>query len=211
MKARINKKIATAVLAGLITVSFLPITADACRGRGGGQGKGGCAMKGGQNWKQGRAGGGLGIWRNAQMIQNLGLSGDQVSNLKEADFAAREKQQALRAEMDSLWLKMDHAFSADTVDEDAVRQLSEKMAAVKGRMVVQRTETRLALRNLLTPEQIDKLSTLRQNRRGTGQGMGQGMGRGNGMKQNCPMNGQGGNGRGMGKGNKGMKNGRGNR
>ncbi|XOF35247.1 MAG: Spy/CpxP family protein refolding chaperone [Candidatus Electrothrix sp. YB6] len=209
MKARINKKIATAVLAGLIAVSFVPMTANACRGRGGqGQGKGGCAMKGGQNWNQGR-GAGMGIWRNTQMIQNLGLSEEQVSKLKEADFTAREKQQALWAEMDSLRLKLDHAFSADTVDEDAVRQLSEKMAAVKGRMVVQRTETRLALRNLLTPEQIDKLSTLRQNRRSAGQGMGQGMGRGNGMKQNCPMNGQGGNGRGNGQG-KGMKNGRGN-
>jgi Spy/CpxP family protein refolding chaperone len=194
MKTSFNKKIATAVLAGLITISFIPMTANACR-RGGGQGQGGgCAMKGGQNGKH--FGGALGVWKNARAVQDLGLSADQVSKLKDADFAAREKKQALRAELDSLHLKMEQAFSADTVDEDAVRKLSEKMATVKGRMIEQRTETRLVLRKLFTPEQHDKLSTLRQNRRGAGQG--------NGMNKPCMMNGQGGGGNGNGKGmNKG--------
>jgi Spy/CpxP family protein refolding chaperone len=194
MKTGLNKKIATAVLAGLITLSFIPVTANACR-RGGGQGQGsGCAMKGGQNGRH--FGGSLGVWKNAQAVQDLGLSAEQVGKLKEADFAAREQQQALRAEMDSLQLKMEHAFAADTVDEEAVRTLSKEAATVKGKMIEQRTETRLTLRSLLTPEQHDKLRTLRQNRRGGGQG--------NGMNQPCMMNGQGGGGNG-----KGMNNGRG--
>lgn len=198
MKTRLNKKIATAVLAALITLSFIPLTANACR-KGGGQGggKGGCSMmKGGQNGKH--FSGALGVWKNAQAVKDLGLSADQVGKLKEADFAAREQQQALRAEMGSLRLKMEHAFAADTVDEEVVRNVSKEMATVKGKMIEQRTETRLTLRNLLTPEQHDKLSTLRQNRRGAGQG--------NGMNKPCMMNGQGGGGKGM---NKGMGNGMG--
>ncbi len=182
MKTRLNKKIATAVLAGLLTVSFLPMTANACR-KGGGQGQGsGCAMKGGQNGKQ--FGGALGVWKNAQVVKDLGLSVDQVGKLKDADFAAREKQQALRAEIDSLHLKMEQAFSADKVDEDAVRQLSKKIATVKGRMIEQRTETKLIMNKLLTPEQIAKLKTLRQGRKGQGK-------KGNGMNKPCRMNGQG--------------------
>jgi Spy/CpxP family protein refolding chaperone len=187
MKRSLNKKIVTAVLAGLLTVSLLPMTANACR-RGGGQGQGsGCAMKGGQNGKQ--FGGALGVWKNAQAVQDLGLSTEQVGKLKDADFAAREKQQALRAELGSLRLKMEHAFAADTVDEEAVRTLSKEMATVKGKMIEQRTETRLTLRSLLTPEQHDKLRTLRQNRRSGGQG--------NGMSTPCMRNGQGGGGQGM--------------
>jgi Spy/CpxP family protein refolding chaperone len=187
MKRSLNKKIVTAVLAGLLTVSLLPMTANACR-RGGGQGQGsGCAMKGGQDGKQ--FGGALGVWKNAQAVQDLGLSTEQVGKLKEADFAAREKQQALRAELGSLRLKMEHAFAADKVDEDAARTLSKEMATVKGKMIEQRTETRLTLRSLLTPEQHDKLRTLRQNRRGGGQG--------NGMSTPCMRNGQGGGGQGM--------------
>jgi len=190
MKTRLNKKIATAVLAGLLTVSLLPVTSYACRRNGGGQGGGsGCAMKGGQKWKQG---GSLGIWRNAQVVQDLGLNDEQVHRLKEADFAAREKQQALRAELDSLHLKMDQAFSADTVDEEAIRNLSKKIAATKGQMIEQRTENRLTLRNLLTPEQLDTLNS----RRGSGRGFGMG----NGDNPPCKMNGQGGGGQGMKKG-----------
>jgi Spy/CpxP family protein refolding chaperone len=183
MKTRINKKIATAVLAGLLTISFLPMTANACR-KGGGQGQGGgCAMKGGQNGKL--SGGALGIWKNAQSVKDLGLSTDQVSKLKNADFTAREKQQALRAEMNSLRLKMEQSFSADKVDEDAVRKLSKKIATVKGQMIEQRTETKLTMDKLLTPEQIAKLKTLRQGKKGQGK---------NGMNKPCRMNGQGGGG-----------------
>ena len=187
MKTRLNKKIATAILAGLLTVSLLPISSYACRKSGGGQGTGSsCAMKGGQKWKKD---GSLDIWRNTQLVQTLGLSDEQVHKLKEADFAAREKQQTLRAELDSLHLKMDRAFSADKIDEDAIRKLSKKIAATKGQMIEQRTENRLALQNLLTPEQLTKLNSQR------GQGLGLGNGMGIGGNPPCKRNGQGGGGK----------------
>jgi Spy/CpxP family protein refolding chaperone len=184
MKTRFNKKIATAVLAGLLTVSFLPMTANACR-KGGGQG-GGCAMKGGQNGKH--LNGLLGIWRNTQLTQELGLTDEQTNKLKNTDFATREKHQALRAEMNSLRLKMEQAFSQEKVDEDAVRNLTKKIAELKGKMIEQRTETRLFVKNLLTPEQLDKVMNLR--------------GSGKNMQKPCRMNGQGkGNGMRKGMGN----------
>ncbi len=195
MKTRFNKKIATAVMTGLIAVSFIPAVAGACRGRGGGgqgQGKGDCAMQGGKQWKQQRSA--LGIWKNPKMMKDLALTPEQVGKLKDADFAAREKQLALKAEMASLRLQMDQAFTADPVDDATVRGLAEKMAAAKGKMSMQRVETRLTVKNLLTPEQVAKLQTLRQGKR---QGK-------NGMNKPCMMNGQGGGGQG-----KGMKNGQG--
>ena len=159
MKTRFNKKIATAVLAGLLTVSFIPMAANACRrGGGGGQG-GGCGMKGGQNGKH--FGGLLGIWKNTQAIEELGLSDAQTTSLKNADFAAREKQQALWSEMESLHLKMEQAFSNDKTDEAAVRKLSQKIATLKGKMITQRTEARLIVQKILTQEQRDKAKSLR--------------------------------------------------
>ncbi len=184
MKARFNKKIATAVLAGLLTVSVIPMTANACRRGGGGQG-GGCAMKGGQGGKH--FSGLLSIWKSSQLTEELGLNDDQVNKLKNSDFAAREKYQTLRADMDNLHLKMEQAFSNDKVDEAAVRKLSQQIAALKGKMIEQRTETRLILRNLLTSEQLDKMNSRR------------GQGFGNGMQKDCMMNGQG-RGKGMKKG-----------
>ena len=182
MKTPFNKKIVTAVLAGLLTVSVIPMTSHACRRGGGGQG-GGCAMKGGQNGKNFGFGGALGIWRDVQLVRDLGLNDEQVRKLKETDFFTRGTQQTLRAELDSLNLKMDQAFAADNADEDAIRELSKKIAATKGQMIEQRTETRLTLRKLLTPEQLDKFNSQL--------GSGSFFCMGNGTNKPCMMNGQG--------------------
>ncbi|WP_417909892.1 Spy/CpxP family protein refolding chaperone [Candidatus Electronema sp. PJ] len=194
MNAIINKRIGTVLMAALLSAALIPAAAEACRGgrggRGGGQGMGmDCGMRGG------RGGAAFGIWQNPQAVQDLGISAEQVKKLKEAEFAAREKQLPLNAELDSLRLKMDQAFATEPVDEKAVLELTEKISAVKGKMAVQMTEERLAMKKILTPEQVAKMDM----RRGAGMGggkpcgmNGQGMGQGNGGKP-CPMGGQGGN------------------
>ena len=194
MNAIINKRIGIVLMAALLSAALIPAAAEACRGgrggRGGGQGMGmDCGMRGG------RGGAAFGIWQNPQAVQDLGISPEQVKKLKEAEFAAREKQLPLKAELDNLRLKMDQAFAAEPVDEKAVLELTDKISAVKGKMAVQMTEERLAMKRILTPEQVAKMDM----RRGAGMGQGQpcpmngqGMGQGNGGKP-CPMGGQGGN------------------
>lgn len=193
MNTNIRKKIGTDMMAVLMAAALIPTAADACQGRGGrGGGQGGmnCGMKGGRD-----GGAAFGIWHNPQAVQNLGLSAEQVKKLKEAEFAAREKQLPLNAELDSLRLKMDQAFAAEPVDEKAVLELTEKISAVKGKMAVQRTEAKLTMSKILTPEQLDKMKTMR----GARMGMGGMKGQGNGDNKPCPMNGQG-KGQGMGQG-----------
>jgi len=208
MNASIRKKIGTGIMAVLLAAALVPSAAEACRGgkggRGGGQSMGmgmNCGMKGGK-------GAAFGVWQNPQAVQDLGLSADQVKKLKEAEFASREKQLPLFNELDGLRLKMDQAFAAEPVDEKAVLELTEKISAVKGKLAVQRAEDKLALGKILTPEQMDKLKTMRGmgcNGKGGGQpcpmgGQGQ-QGQGNGGKP-CQMNGKGGGmGQGMGMGN----------
>ena len=200
MNATIRKKIGTGIMAVLLAAALIPSAAEACRGgrggRGGGQGMGmNCGMKGG--------GAAFGIWQNPQAVQDLSLNAEQVKKLKEADFASREKQLPLFNELDSLRLKMDQAFAAEPVDEKAVMELTEKISAVKGKLAVQRAEDKLALGKILTPEQMDKMKTMRgmgcNGKNGGGQPcpMG-GQGQGNGGKP-CQMNGKGG-GQGMGMG-----------
>ncbi len=194
MNATIRKKIGTGIMAILLAAALVPSIAEARRGncnKGGGQGMGmNCGMKGGAA---------LGVWQNPQAVQDMGLSAEQVKKLKEVDFASREKQLPLMNELDGLRLKMDQAFAAEPVDEKAVLELTEKISAVKGKLAVQRAEDKLALGKILTPEQMDKMKTMRGmgcNGKGSGQPcpMG-GQGQGNGGK---PCNGKGG---GMGAGN----------
>lgn len=99
----------------------------------------------------------LGIWRDQQMIQKLDLTTLQVKQLREADFNFLETQLGLKAELDSLCLRMDRAFTEDKVDRQAVLSLAEKMAEIQGRLFVQETEARLAFETLLNREQLTKL------------------------------------------------------
>lgn len=194
MTTAISKKIGPVLMAVLLSAALIPSAADACRG-GGGQGgcNGGYSMNSGMKGMR-RGASHFGIWQNAQVVKNLGLSAEQVTQLKEADFAAREKALPLKAELDSLRLKMDQAFAAEPVDEKTVLDLTEKISAVKGKMAVQRTEAKLAMKKILTPDQLDQMQSMRGMR---GAGMGQG--------QPCPMGGGQGRGQGMGQGKKMMQ------
>jgi len=106
----------------------------------------------------------LGFWRNQQLVKDLGLTDEQIRNVREADFSYREKQLALRFQLDGLRLQMDKALSTDTVDKTAVRQLAARIADTQGQMFVQDVVARLTLGELLNADQIDKLKKHERSR-----------------------------------------------
>lgn len=91
------------------------------------------------------------------MVQKLELTEEQVKKLKDADFASREKRLELKARLDRLHLEMDRAFSADSVDQEAVLQLAEKIADVRGNFFIQDIESRLVMGKILNADQTSKL------------------------------------------------------
>ena len=99
----------------------------------------------------------LGIWRNPKMVQELGLTDEQVKGLREADFAHREKRLQLKSKLDGLHLEMEKLFSADPVNESEILQLAKKISDLKGKLFVRRIESRLAVGKLLTADQLKKL------------------------------------------------------
>ena len=180
MRKMINSKAGMGAMVLLITVCVVPAMAAAFGQGGWDKGQG---VKG-----KGTHRSPMGIWRNSQMVENLSLTDAQVDQLRELDFQHREKQQAARAEMDSLRLEMDKAYTENNVDKTVVRRTAEKMADVRGRMFVERTEARLAVQDILTAEQVDKLQQYRMDYRGKGmrQGGKQMNGRGWGRNPDCP-------------------------
>ena len=91
------------------------------------------------------------------MVQELGLTAEQVKNLRDADFTFREKRLELKAQLDSLRLQMEKAFTEDVVDDKTVLSLGDKISDVKGKLFIQKIEARLAGRKLLNADQINKL------------------------------------------------------
>jgi Spy/CpxP family protein refolding chaperone len=148
MNAQVTQRIGKGLMTALIAAAFiLPANAWARKGN--------CDMSG-----KGK-GGTCRLWTNPQMVEDLALTPDQIQKLKEADFAAREKQLPLQAEFSALRLQLERAFSSNPVDEKAILDLTEKLNTVKGQMTLQKTESKLAMKKLLTPEQAEKLPLLR--------------------------------------------------
>ena len=165
-----NTKAGIGIMGLLITVCFVPAMAGAFATGNGERGKGFDGK--GQHRSP------LRIWRNPQMVEKLQLTDQQVDQLRDLDFAHREKQQALKAQLDSLRLQMDKAFTDDNVDKTAVRQVAEKLSNARGSMYLEKTEARLAFQDILTADQIDKLEQYRMNNKGRGMQKGQKQGKG---------------------------------
>ena len=156
MTSSVRKKIGTGVIVLLVTVLTLPAMAAAF-GPGGGK-----PFMGFNGRAPGRSP--LGFWQNSQIVQKLGLTAEQIKQVRESYFTFREKRLAVTSELERLRLQMDRAFTQDTIDEAGVLALAEKMSGLKGKLFVQNVESRLALGKLLNAEQIDKLRQYRGNR-----------------------------------------------
>jgi Spy/CpxP family protein refolding chaperone len=167
------------VIAWLIAVMFcFPGPAGAFHGNNH-QGKGFC-MKNNMD-------SGCGIWRDQKMVENLGLSGDQVKKLTDMEYGCREKQLQIQSRIEMLQLQMDKAFSSDKVEDGEVLKLAKEISGLRGEQYVQKIESKLAVRKILTPDQMKKLDLYRMNhhQKGPGSGHGKGMGQEHG---NCLKN-----------------------
>jgi Spy/CpxP family protein refolding chaperone len=162
MNSKLSKKFDMVAIILLISVCFIPAIAGAFAPGDGRQDK---AFDRKDHRRPA-----LGIWRDPQMIQKLELTIEQVKQLRDADFTFREKHLELKAQLEDYRLKMDKAFSDDTVDSLAV---AEKISDVKGKMFVQKIEACLAVGKLLNADQIKKLELLDRCRKKQGRMQGE--------------------------------------
>ncbi len=149
MNSRLGKKIGTGIMAFLFAICFIPAISGAFAP---GDGKQGGGFHG-----EGHHGPALGIWRDSQMVQKLGLTQDQVKQIRDADFSFRERQLVLKAQLDGLRLQMDKAFSQDVVDDTAVLKTAQTISDVEGKLFVGKIEALLTLGKILNADQMKKL------------------------------------------------------
>jgi Spy/CpxP family protein refolding chaperone len=138
----------------LIGIFFVPAIASAYR-QGPGKSERGMGMHGKKmQWTS------FHIWNNPKIVEELGLSDEQIGELKEADFTMKEKHLELRSQLNRLNLEMEKVFSEKTVDEPKVLELANKMSEVRSKLFMDRIESKLKMTKILTGEQLMKLETL---------------------------------------------------
>ncbi len=107
--------------------------------------------------------------RETSFKERLGLSAEQEAQWREQREARREAARARRGEARELREQLRSLLEAPSVDESAVRAVARKQGDLQAARARARVEDRLALRKILTPEQIDKLRAVVRERGGARQ------------------------------------------
>lgn len=182
LKTRLFRtKLAAAVLA-IATITALCITVDnsfAQRGRGGrgmgpgmGQGfgggfgpgfggefRGGPGRPDGPRGPQGSPAGGI-----LRLSEELGLTDEQVTQIKAIVASATEAIEAQRETMQRLQEALQEAVTADSPDTGIIREIASQIGTAIGDGAVQRATVHQSVMAVLTAEQKAQLETLKAER-----------------------------------------------
>jgi Spy/CpxP family protein refolding chaperone len=96
----------------------------------------------------------------ATIQQELGLSAEQSAQLEKLWADGRKQAIRQRADLAIARMELEEAMNATTVDEKAVAAKVKAVSDLQATALRARTEQRLAIRRLLTPEQQQKMKQL---------------------------------------------------
>lgn len=104
----------------------------------------------------------------ASLEKELGLSADQAAGLRKLRAEGRKQAIRQRADLAIARLELQELMDATTLDEKAVAAKVKAVSDLQAAALLARTNQRLAMRRLLTPEQQEKMKQLtpRQGRPG---------------------------------------------
>lgn len=119
----------------------------------------------------GRGGHGRDPFRHIlRFAHQLGLSTDQVQQVRDKQFEFKKQRIALRAQHEIAHLEMDKLVHSGNVDEGAIRAVGDRLKQIKSQKIDGMIEAKIALLKLLTDEQRKKIATLHAHRAGKGHG-----------------------------------------
>ena len=157
------------------------------RGRGGADGDRGRGGPGGRGAAIGW------LLHNEEAAREAGVTDEQLGQLKDAFYKARQSAIKLRAELDLARLELSRLMDEESPDEAALDKAVDQVSAIEAQLQKARIKEQLSVRAILGEETLAKVREQMQERmrgrRGDGQrrggrGQGQGFQRGQGM---CPM------------------------
>jgi Spy/CpxP family protein refolding chaperone len=126
---------------------------------------GAVAAVGAQDAGTGRREGRMGRHDPAALQAELGLSAEQAAQLKKLRDDGRKQAIRQRADLAIARIDLEEAMDAPTVDEKLVAARVKAVSDLEASSLLARTNHRLAMRRVLTPEQQEKMKQLmRQGR-----------------------------------------------
>jgi Spy/CpxP family protein refolding chaperone len=105
--------------------------------------------------------GGGGFWNDPRMVEQLGLTDEQIARLEELAAAQREEMEALKPELDATRDALDEVLFTTPGDEDAVSAAANALADLQQSAFLTMVRHRAAIHAVLTAEQLSILKDAR--------------------------------------------------
>lgn len=98
------------------------------------------------------------------LADELGLTEDQLTSIKKERFKTAKESIELRSKIQIAQLELGKIIQSENPDEKAIKQKIEEMSGLRSNLKFTQIQSRLKMRNILTPEQLEKLKGLRKER-----------------------------------------------
>lgn len=98
-------------------------------------------------------------------LRNLNLSESQAAEIRAIFEAERDQVGASHEQMRTLGAELHEQIENDPYDEESVRAKAAALASLRVEMAVMRARQVGQVRDLLTPEQLDQLEQMKDNRK----------------------------------------------
>lgn len=105
------------------------------------------------------------IWNDPNIIAKVGLNPEQVEALKKLDFDFKEKAINEKFELEKAQLALEKAISSKALNEQAVRKAAGRLVEQNGKLMMLKIELQLAVRKVLSAEQLLILESISQKKR----------------------------------------------
>jgi len=151
----------------LLTLAIAALAATTFAGPKEGKGPGPRGPRGGMEGAQDPI---VRLVTNPKAAAKIGLSDDQIKQIKEIEKSNRGDMDQLRKAHRDAMEKQAELLKAKTIDEAAVMAEIDKAFDARKEMAKRQTKRVIAIKALLTPEQVDKALEELKNRPARGRG-----------------------------------------
>jgi Spy/CpxP family protein refolding chaperone len=104
-------------------------------------------------------------WKRPRIVQALGLKAEQSSELEKIFAKSRPKLIDLKADLEKRQFAYEQAMSADKVDRQDVEAKIEAREQARAKLQKELSLMELDMKQVLTPEQREKVSQFREENR----------------------------------------------
>jgi len=142
---------------------------------------------------------GSAILENPKVKEKLQLTDDQINKIKEVNQDIQKKLIDLRAKEEIAQIELQSLLDASSIDKNAIENKIEEFGKIRTEIHKSEVNRKIAMKEILTPEQQQKIKDFvgkrfaqgfkqgQQGRGGQGFMRGEGFGQGQPGMQGCPM------------------------